>query len=624
MTPAAGKPASPSASASRPAPPPAPGVLPHWAETVRRKYVGGEASMFVLYHNVFDEILYNDKYWSLVDFLSEVLLKDNKDTILAYDPSAGVRYAKRTGSATTEPLGANKPPEEVLALIEQEIMLRSSAALIISYAGSIAPPGEENFLSWADRMAAIRLHRWSMSPQLESKDNVVFLLTESLAELNPKIVANPRVAAVEVPLPDADERAAVIRKTDPGIDAQHVVRLAEHSAGLRSVQLAQLLTPRATEAMDDTERLSLIRSLLGASPDAEERAGKLAAITRGMEPDEIRHLINPAHPLPETDAGDPYAEIIELVHRRKREIIEKECSGLIEFVDARLGLESVGGADAIKAELMQIAAAIQSGDRHRVPMGLLFVGPMGTGKTFIAKAFVKASGLSAVTLKNFRSKWVGSTEANLEKVLGMVKALGPIILIIDEGDRSFGGASEDSDGGTSSRVIARLKEFMSDPDNRGQVLFILMTNRPDKLDIDIKRAGRIDRKIPFFYPDTPEDVEAVLKAIFTRYKLGDAIDWSKERARTSARLVGYSNADLEAVCLLALNMGGEGSSVDADLFARAVDDYVPARDAGMLEYMEMLAVFEASRRSMLPKRYRDMSQDDFNARLRQLKLELRL
>ena len=56
-------------------------------------------------------------------------------------------------------------------------------------------------------------------------------------------------------------------------------------------------------------------------------------------------------------------------------------------------------------------------------MGLLFVGPMGTGKTFIAKAFVKASGLSAVTLKNFRSKWVGSTEANLEKVLGMVNAV---------------------------------------------------------------------------------------------------------------------------------------------------------------------------------------------------------
>lgn len=607
-------------AATRPAVP-----LPRWAETVRRKYIGGEASMFILHHNVFDEILHGGEFFSLVDFLSDVLLKDNKDTIIVYDPSAGVRYAKRTSTLGTEPVRPNKPPEEALADIEHEILLRHSAALIVSYAGSLAPPGEENFLSHADRMAAIRLHRWSMSPELESKDNVVFLLSESLAELNAKIVANPRVAAVEVPLPDLDERAAVIRKVDPAMHEDNVERLAEHSAGLRAVQIAQLLTPRSADnPLNDADRLQLIRSLLGNSADAEPRASKLAAITRGMDTEEIRHLINPDHPLPETDAGDPYAEVIELVHRRKREIIEKECAGLIEFVDARHGLDAVGGAEGIKQELMQIAAAIKSGDRHRVPMGLLFVGPMGTGKTFIAKAFVKASGLSAVTLKNFRSKWVGSTEANLEKVLGMVKALGPIILIIDEGDRSFGGQSEDTDGGTSSRVIARLKEFMSEPDNRGQVLFILMTNRPDKLDIDIKRAGRIDRKIPFFYPDTAQDVEAVLKAIFARYKLGTAIDWAAARDSTSAKLVGYSNADLEAVCLLALNMAGEGSTVDRECFERAIADYVPARDAGMLEYMEMLAVFEASRRSMLPARYRDMSQEDFNLRLRELKRELRL
>ncbi|GMV31132.1 MAG: hypothetical protein AMXMBFR59_32570 [Rhodanobacteraceae bacterium] len=599
--------------------------MPRWAETVRRKYVGGEASMFVLHHNVFDEILHGDTFYSLVDFLSEVLLKDNKDTIIVYDPSAGVRYAKRTSTLGTEPVRPNKPPEEALADIEHEILLRHSAALIVSYAGSIAPPGEENFLSHADRMNAIRLHRWSMSPELETKDNVVFLLSESLAELNSKLVANPRVAAIEVPLPDLDERAAVIRKVDPGMPEDDVERIAEHSAGLRAVQISQLLTPRPTDnALGERERLELIRSLLGTSADAQQRASKLAAITRGMDTEEIRHLINPDHPLPETDAGDPFAEVIELVHRRKREIIEKECAGLIEFIDARHGLEAVGGNEGIKQELMQIAAAIKSGDRHRVPMGLLFVGPMGTGKTFIAKAFVKASGLSAVTLKNFRSKWVGSTEANLEKVLGMVKALGPIILIIDEGDRSFGGQSEDTDGGTSSRVIARLKEFMSEPDNRGQVLFILMTNRPDKLDIDIKRAGRIDRKIPFFYPDTPDDVEAVLRAIFARYKLGDAIDWAAARDTTTAKLVGYSNADLEAVCLLALNMAGEGSTIDRDCFERAIADYVPARDAGMLEYMEMLAVFEASRRSMLPQRYRDMTQDDFNARLRELKRELRI
>jgi AAA+ superfamily predicted ATPase len=596
--------------------------LPRWAETVRRKYLGGEASMFVLFHNVFDEILYDGKFYSLVDFLAQVLLGKNKQTILVYDPSAGARYAKRSVSsgAATEPLAAGKPPEEALAAIEEEILLRSSAALIIPYAGSIAPPGDDSMLSYTDRIAAVRLHRWSMSPELETKDNVVFLLTESLAELNAKIVANPRVAAVQVPLPDLEERKAVIRHVDKGIDEKHVVRLAEHASGLRAVQIAQLLTPREDSGLNESERLKLIRSLLGETADAAERATKLAAITRGMDSDEIRHLINPDHPLPETETGDAYAEVIELVHKRKREIIEKECAGLIEFVDARLGLEAVGGNEAIKAELEQIATAIKSGDKNRVPMGLLFVGPMGTGKTFVAKCFAKSSGLSAVTLKNFRSKWVGSTEGNLEKVLGMVKALGPIILIIDEGDRSFGGGSEESDGGTSSRVIARLKEFMSDTDNRGNVLFILMTNRPDKLDIDIKRAGRLDRKIPFFYNDTAEDVAAVLGALCKRYGVAGF-----DLGACAPKLVGYSNADLEAVVLVALNAAREANSeVTADVFARAVDDYVPARDAGMLEYMEMLAVFEASRRSMLPRRYREMTQGAFNERLRELKRELRI
>jgi SpoVK/Ycf46/Vps4 family AAA+-type ATPase len=72
-------------------------------------------------------------------------------------------------------------------------------------------------------------------------------------------------------------------------------------------------------------------------------------------------------------------------------------------------------------------------------MGLLAVGPMGAGKTFVIKAFLKEAGLSGIALKNFRSKWVGSTEANLDRVLATVKAMGPIALVIDEGDRSFGG-----------------------------------------------------------------------------------------------------------------------------------------------------------------------------------------
>ncbi|HEX8951998.1 MAG TPA: ATP-binding protein, partial [Polyangia bacterium] len=257
--------------------------------------------------------------------------------------------------------------------------------------------------------------------------------------------------------------------------------------------------------------------------------------------------------------------------------------------------------------------------RNRVPMGILFTGPMGTGKTFVAEAFAKECGLTTIKLKNFRSKWVGATEGNLEKILGVIQAIGQIIVIIDEGDRAFGGSDGDGDGGTSSRVIGRIKEFMSDTENRGRVLFILMTNRPDKLDVDIKRAGRLDRKIPFLYPQTGDEVINILKAQLKKNKIKAEIDFEAER-NLAESIVGYSNADIEAIVMLANDYSGD-APVKHDDLARAMKDYLPSRDVQMLEYMELLAVFEASNRRMLPKKYADVPIDELQARLQLLRAQ---
>ncbi|MEO7432572.1 MAG: AAA family ATPase [Dokdonella sp.] len=579
--------------------------LPEWAETVRRKYVGGEASVFLLHGNVFDEILDGDTWTSLQEFIARTLLADNKDHVLLYDPCDGLSASK----------GMIDDRDGGLETLERVLFSKDRVAAIVAYADSVAPAGDEATLSNADRVAGVRLHRWSLSAQLAAKDNVVFLIAESLAGVNAKIVANPRVAAVEIPLPSMAMRETVIRRADPTIPPAQVARLAAHTSGLRAVHIRQILTPQPGHGLADNERRTLIVSLLGPIADAGERADKLLPLTAGMSAVEIQQLLHLSRPEAQMPDEDSYAEVLELVRRRKREIIEKECSGLIEFVDSKFDLDAVGGNTAVKAELNRIAAAIRSGDASRCPMGLLMVGPMGTGKTFVTKCFAKSSGLSAVVLKNFRSKWVGSTESNLEKVLTMVKAMGPIILIIDEGDRSFGSQSEDSDGGTSSRVVARIKEFMSDTDNRGSVLFVLMTNRPDKLDTDIKRAGRLDIKIPLFYPaDTPE-VLAILRSLLQRYRLDDLLVSPDSLAAAATKMIGYSNADIEAVVLLAKTMVGEGESIDAGVLVRAVDDYLPSRDTAMIDYMNLLAVFEASRRQWLPAAFRDMSAETLTAQL---------
>jgi SpoVK/Ycf46/Vps4 family AAA+-type ATPase len=280
--------------------------------------------------------------------------------------------------------------------------------------------------------------------------------------------------------------------------------------------------------------------------------------------------------------------------------------------------------EEVKKDLLVIADNIREGRTSRVPMGILFTGPMGTGKTFVAEAFAKECGLSTIKLKNFRSKWVGATEGNLEKILNVIRAIGQVVVIIDEGDRAFGNTEAESDGGTSSRVIARIKEFMSDTSNRGRILFIVMTNRPDKLDLDLKRAGRLDRKIPFLYSQAPEEVEQVAAALIKKNHVRTDADLAAIRPTFSAKLVGYSNADVEAVILMANDDAAREAGGDAMVTAahleRAAADYFPSRDVELLEYMELLAVFEASSRRLLPAKYASLTPEDLDKRLRHLRL----
>lgn len=600
----------------------APSNLPLWADTVRQKYLAGEASVFVLYRNIFDRYLTNGVAHDLLEFLAGVLLKDNKSRIIELSVDRGVRYLQGAAGEERQSLYAHlegKGLGGIFDALERRMREHRSTAILIPYAGSIFPAAELHFLSMDERAALTALHRWSLDDSLAAADNVVILITESLADINPVLLTNPRVAAIEVPMPDPDERETAIRHFAPKMPEAHVSRLAAHTAGLRTIQIASIVAGEGP-GLAQSERIALIGELLAGTPQAQERAEKLASITAGMTPDEIRRLIDPDKPL--APSFDPDQEMLEAVRKRKRELIEKECAGLIEFIEARHGLDVVGGNEHIKAELLAIAEHIRTGNRARAPMGLLAVGPMGAGKTFVIKAFLKEAGLSGIALKNFRSKWVGATESNLERVLATVKAMGPIALVIDEGDRSFGNSGDDSDGGTSSRVIARLKEFMSDPENRGQVLFILMTNRPDKLDTDIKRPGRLDRKIPFFYADSPAERAAIVGAILRRYHADSAL--AADTLETlCASLEGYSNADLEAVALLALEFAErERHPLDERLFAEAVADFIPPQEYDMIRYMELLAVSETSRRSLMPPRFKTLSTTDLHTELAALRLKL--
>ena len=606
-------------------------ILPSWAEDLRNRYLRGESSMFILHGNVFDVVLNGGKMLGLTEFLTDILLKETRESIVVYNVSSGARFPKKTETfADWQSIAVETDKAKVLTMLERSIRLTEKTALIFEYAESIAPAGDASFQMDADRASIVTLHRWSFLPEIERGDNIIILIAENIAELAPKIVSNPKISTIEIPMPDFETRKKVVELTDARLSEEDFRRYAEVTAGLKSVQIASILSPPPPDEEDAASREAFINSLLGNASDAKERAHKLATLTAGMSREEIKKLVAPDAKESDAEQINPLErakrEADKLIAKRKREIIERECFGLVEFVTPEHGFEVVGGMDEVKKDLLVIAENIRKGNRSRVPMGVLFTGPMGTGKTFVAEAFAKECGLTTIKLKNFRSKWVGATEGNLEKILNVIKAIGQVIIIIDEGDRAFGNTDGDGDGGTSSRVIARIKEFMSDTSNRGRILFLVMTNRPDKLDLDLKRAGRLDKKIPFLYSQTPEEVEMVAKALLRKNKIKTDVDLGKLKDDFSAKLVGYSNADVEAVLLMANDDAarelGDNANVGKKYFIKAAEDYFPSRDLELLDYMELLAVFESSSRRFLPVKYENMTPEELDLKLRELRLRI--
>jgi transitional endoplasmic reticulum ATPase len=595
-------------------------ALPPWADELKRRYLAGEAGLFLVHGNVHDAIAHEGKLLPFVEFVHTVVLAAKPQRYELALRHAGLKQYGEKGK-TIEPgdtLLAN------LAYLEARMRASEGLALVLPHAGDLVPNAETTFLSTDERGLLEIFHDWSLSGLLLQRNHIVVMLCASLSELHPSLNTNPRIAAIEVPLPDEAARARLVAQSAPHMSVEQQALVAKHTAGLRLLEIDSIVAEKPVAGLPDDERRALALQLLGDAPDAKQRAEMYAGVTAGKTREEIAFLILGQN-APATN-HNPVDAMLGIIGTRKREILERTCGDLIEFLDTGYGLDAVGGYDQIKQELMKIAATIKTGDRRLAPMGLLAVGPMGVGKTFVIKAFLKEAGLPGVVLKNFRSKWVGSTESNLERVLEIVRAMSPIALVIDEGDRSFGGGGEggETDGGTSSRVIARIKDFMSDPANRGHVLTILMTNRPDKLDVDIKRPGRLDRKIPFFYADNADDRLRVVRAILTRN--GAALPSDADAALTQAfdGLDGYSNADLEAVALLALDISrNDGTIFGVTHLQQAIQDFIPPQHTDTIQLMELLAVQESSRRSLLPERFAKLAPSEVAELIGELKRRLR-
>src|ERR1051326_2076108 len=182
-------------------------------------------------------------------------------------------------------------------------------------------------------------------------------------------------------------------------------------------------------------------------------------------------------------------------------------------------------------------------------MGYVICGPVGTGKTFLTTCFAGEVGVPAVMLKNFRSMWQGVTEGNLERVLNLLQAMSPIVVIVDEADAQLGDRSNSGDSGVGNRVFAQIAQFMGNTELRGRVIWFLLTCRPDLIPVDLKRQGRAEEHRALFYPHTDDERLAMLRAM--QKKSGMRIASAEAEQFFLKNAQGLSGADVEAILVRA-------------------------------------------------------------------------
>ncbi|MHA1673105.1 MAG: CDC48 family AAA ATPase, partial [Promethearchaeota archaeon] len=177
------------------------------------------------------------------------------------------------------------------------------------------------------------------------------------------------------------------------------------------------------------------------------------------------------------------------------------------------------------------------------PKGLLLFGAPGTGKTLLARAVANETDAYFITLSGpeIMSKFYGQSEENLRKVFKEAQKNSPSIIFIDEID-SIASKREEVQGEVERRVVAQLLSLMDGLDDRGNVVVIGATNRPNSLDEALRRPGRFDREIEIGVPD--KDGRLEILQIHTR---GMPLEDSVELRLFAEKTHGFVGADLQAL-----------------------------------------------------------------------------
>ncbi|MDR0513091.1 MAG: AAA family ATPase [Treponema sp.] len=549
---------------------------PDWVREFAVKYGSKTANLYVVHGNIRDLLPKETEegeftFAEIHQYIAEKIF-GNQDIIAYYDRSNGVSFCtdsmareyeavltKRYPDTPVEDFVSNDP-EKSFYYLEKYFLMRipkdrrmtsPRIVLIIDYAEYIIPGGDLLRFSDADRYCLVTLNRWANNREFTEGDVSIILLTENLADVSPRLVGSSSTVTIGVPFPDESVRSSFLRSRE---------------------QEGLLLLDRGLTA------------------------DRVAAVTSGLNLMSLDRLILERYEENKTLT-------MEYLSTKKKEMIEQEAVGLLEFTETQYTLDAVSGHDFVKRQLRNHAKAIKRGQPEVVPMGYLIAGPIGTGKSFMVSAFAGEIGIPMVKFRNFRSKWQGESESNLEKVLNILRSMAPVAVMIDEADAYLGDRDQEGDSGTSNRVFAQIASFMGDTAYRGKIIWFLITCRPDLLPIDLKRQGRAEEHFALFYPETLTEKVALFGTLVKKLKFGvhtfPVADLFKKYEHD------VSGAEIESMLIRAMQraLTDGRTMIGKKDMEEVMEDFIPPSYPHAIRLQNLVAAVECTSKKMVPKRF---------------------